>query len=57
MVAELMYLLRKSLAPEKTDPFFEKAIEQAGMMGTGVKEAEIKFQAKLEAPIYTLQSM
>ena len=39
--AELMYLLRKSLAPEKADPFFEKAIEQAGMMGTGVKEAEI----------------
>jgi tetratricopeptide (TPR) repeat protein len=39
--AELMYLLRKSLDPEKADPFFEKAIEQAKMMGGGIKEAEI----------------
>ena len=39
--AELMYLLRKSLAPEKADPFFEKAVEQASQMGGGIKEAEI----------------
>jgi tetratricopeptide (TPR) repeat protein len=39
--AELMYILRKSLEPEKADPFFEKAIEQAGLMGGGIKDAEI----------------
>ena len=39
--AELMYLLRKSLYPEKADPFFEKAIEQALIMGGVVNEAEI----------------
>lgn len=39
--AELMYLLRKSLAPEKADPYFEKAIEQASQMGGVIKDAEI----------------
>ncbi len=39
--AELMYILRKSLEPEKADPFFEKAIEQASLMGGGIKDAEI----------------
>ena len=39
--AELMFLLRKSLAPERAEPFFEKAIEQAGLMGGAIKEAEI----------------
>ena len=38
--AEIMYVMRRKLMPEKADPYFEKAFEEAGLMG-GIKEAEI----------------
>lgn len=38
--AETMYFLKKKLMPEKADPYFEKALEEAKLM-LGVKDAEI----------------
>jgi tetratricopeptide (TPR) repeat protein len=38
--AELMYIMRKKLQPEKAEPYFEKALDEASQMG-GIKGAEI----------------
>ncbi|MEI6424660.1 MAG: tetratricopeptide repeat protein, partial [Lentisphaerota bacterium] len=38
--AELMHIMRKKLQPEKADPYFEKALDEASRMG-GMKDAEI----------------